>query len=586
MQEEFDALQRNRTWTLVPRPPRANVITGKSVFRHKTCSDGTLERYKARWVVCGFRRRAGVDFTETFALVVKPGTIRTVLQLAVSRSWPVHQMDVSNAFLHGHLEEQVYCEQPTGFIDASLPGHVCLLSRSLYGLKQAPRAWYQRIAGFLQTLGFSVTRSDASLFVYRHGDTTAYLLLYVDDIILTASSAAILHQITLRLREEFAIKDLGALHYFLVIEVVRRPDGFFLHQQNVSLPTHHHNCTSLPNREYLNLARNFVTSSRETENISTLLALCAFIAVADAQAKAPVDPALPKNSHMIHPGRFGKRDHVISCDDTKDGKNPCVATCDKRCPNECIVMCPGCKTYCLCDFYPGMSCGDPRFTGADGNNFYFHGKKDQDFCVLSDADLHINAHFIGKRNPTMSRDFTWIQALGIRFADHQLYMGAQKTIEWNNDIDRLEMAFDGASIEIPANLGAKWESDIIPGLTVTRTAVTNGVRVQLQGVFDIMAKVLPITEEDSRIHNYGVTKDDSLAHLDIGFKFNNLTDDVHGVLGQTYRSDYVNKLSMTANMPVMGGATRYVSSGIFATDCEVARFGHHVGISMVTAQAN
>ena len=231
MQEEFDALQRNRTWTLVPRPPRANVITGKWVFRHKTRSDGSLERYKARWVVRGFRQRAGVDFTETFAPVVKPGTIRTVLQLAVSRGWPVHQMDVSNAFLHGHLEEQVFCEQPTGFVDASFPGHVCLLSRSLYGLKQAPRAWYQRIAGFLQTLGFSVTRSDASLFVYRHGDTTAYLLLYVDDIILTASSAAVLQQITLRLRDEFAIKDLGALHYFLGIEVVRRPDGFFLHQQ-------------------------------------------------------------------------------------------------------------------------------------------------------------------------------------------------------------------------------------------------------------------------------------------------------------------------------------------------------------------
>ena len=121
-------------------------------------------------------------------------------------------MDVSNAFLHGHLEEQVYCEQPTSFVYASLPGHVCLLSRSLYGLKQAPRAWYQRIAGFLQILGFSVTRSNASLFVYRHGDTTAYLLLYVDDIILTASSAAVLQQITLRLRDEFAIKDLSLIH--------------------------------------------------------------------------------------------------------------------------------------------------------------------------------------------------------------------------------------------------------------------------------------------------------------------------------------------------------------------------------------
>ena len=139
-------------------------------------------------MVRGFRQRAGVDFTDTFAPVVKPGTIHTVLQLAVSRAWPVHQLDVSNAFLHGHLAKEVYCQQPTGFVDAEHPDHVCLLSRSLYGLKQAPRAWYQRIAAFLQQLGFQSTRSDASLFVYHHGAATAYLLLYVDDIILTAQS--------------------------------------------------------------------------------------------------------------------------------------------------------------------------------------------------------------------------------------------------------------------------------------------------------------------------------------------------------------------------------------------------------------
>ena len=231
MREEFDALQRNRTWQLVPRPPRANVITGKWVFRHKTRPDGSLERYKARWVVRGFRQRAGVDFTDTFAPVVKPGTIRAVLQLAVSRAWPVHQLDVSNAFLHGHLDEQVFCQQPTGFVDTDYPDHVCLLSRSLYGLKQTPRAWYQRIAAFLQQQGFRSTRSDASLFVYHQGHATAYLLLYVDDIILTASSPALLQQITARLGTEFALKDLGALHYFLGIEVVRRATGFFLHQQ-------------------------------------------------------------------------------------------------------------------------------------------------------------------------------------------------------------------------------------------------------------------------------------------------------------------------------------------------------------------
>jgi hypothetical protein len=248
----------------------------------------------------------------------------------------------------------------------------------------------------------------------------------------------------------------------------------------------------------------------------------------------------------------------------------------------------------VCDFYPGVSCGDPRFTGGDGNNFYFHGKKDGDFCILSDANLHINAHFIGKRNPAMSRDFTWIQAVGIRFGaagavDHRLYMGAQKTAKWSNDVDRLELAFDGAPVTIPAETGAVWEPAAVPGLTVTRTAAANGVRVQLRGVFDIVANVVPISEEDSRVHNYGVTEDDSLAHFDLGFKFFDLTDDVHGVLGQTYRADYINQLSVSSKMPVMGGAPNYVSSDIFATDCAVARFGARragAGISMVTAQAS
>nr|XP_020147087.1 uncharacterized mitochondrial protein AtMg00810-like [Aegilops tauschii subsp. strangulata] len=124
-----------------------------------------------------------------------------------------------------------FCQQPTGFVDLALPDHVCLLSRSLYELKQAPRAWYQRITAFLHQLGFRSTRSDASLFVYHQGSDTAYLLLYVDNIILTACTAGLLSQLTDRLRAQFAIKDLGPLHYFLGVEVARRPDGFFLHQQ-------------------------------------------------------------------------------------------------------------------------------------------------------------------------------------------------------------------------------------------------------------------------------------------------------------------------------------------------------------------
>jgi histone deacetylase 1/2 len=207
-------LVNNGTWHLVPRPPRANVITGKWVFKHKFHADGSLARHKARWVVRGFSQRYGVDYDETFSPVVKPTTIRVVLSIAVSRSWPIHQLDVKNTFLHGHLDEMVYCQQPPGFVDLAAPDHVCLLQKSLYGLKQAPRAWHQRFFGYIHQIGFTVSTSDPSLFVYKAGDGMAYLLLYVDDIILTSSSTALLRRLTKRLHSEFAMTDLGDLHHF------------------------------------------------------------------------------------------------------------------------------------------------------------------------------------------------------------------------------------------------------------------------------------------------------------------------------------------------------------------------------------
>jgi histone deacetylase 1/2 len=154
MEEEYAALLTNQTWELVPRPPGSNVVTGKWIWTHKCRADGTLDRYKARWVLRGFTQRPGVDYDETFILVVKPATVCTVLLLSLARSWPVHQLDVKNAFLHGLLTEIVYCSQPVGFVDFSCPDMVCRLNRSLYGLKEAPRTWNHRFAVVLLTLGF------------------------------------------------------------------------------------------------------------------------------------------------------------------------------------------------------------------------------------------------------------------------------------------------------------------------------------------------------------------------------------------------------------------------------------------------
>ncbi|KAF8723025.1 hypothetical protein HU200_022172 [Digitaria exilis] len=230
MQQEFTALPANQTWTLVLRPPGARVISGKWVFKTKLHTDNSLDRYKARWVVRGFNQRPGVDFGETFSPVVKPTTIRTVLTLIASKQWPAHQLDVSNAFLHGNLQERVFCQQPIGFEDPDRPNDVCLLSRSLYGLRQAPRAWFQRFAEHAKSIGFVQSRADSSLFVLRHVSNMAYLLLYVDDMILSASTSSLLQHIIAQLKLAFAVKDMGPLKYFLGVEVQRTSSGFFLSQ--------------------------------------------------------------------------------------------------------------------------------------------------------------------------------------------------------------------------------------------------------------------------------------------------------------------------------------------------------------------
>ncbi|KAJ9549313.1 hypothetical protein OSB04_021856 [Centaurea solstitialis] len=192
MTDEYRALIENNTWELVPRPIDAHIIRCMWLFRHKFHADGSLQRYKARLVVNGKSQQVGIDCDETFSPVVKPTTIRTVLSLATSRSWPIHQLDVKNAFLHGDLRETVYMFQPPGFTDRTNPNYVCRLKKSLYGLKQAPRAWYHRFATYVVTCGFKATTSDTSLFVYKRGNDMAYLLLYVDDIILTASNTKLL----------------------------------------------------------------------------------------------------------------------------------------------------------------------------------------------------------------------------------------------------------------------------------------------------------------------------------------------------------------------------------------------------------
>ncbi|KAI3906254.1 hypothetical protein MKW92_000440 [Papaver armeniacum] len=245
--------------------------------------------------------------------------------------------------------------------------------------------------------------------------------------------------------------------------------------------------------------------------------------------------------------------------------------CPAACPTGCVVDCVTCKPMCNCD-QPGAVCQDPRFVGGDGITFYFHGKQNHNFCLLSDSNLHINAHFIGKRNQNLKRDFTWVQSIGILFGDHQIYVGARKTASWDDAVDRLGLTFDGQPIYLAESEGAKWQSEVAPGVSITRSSMTNKVIVEVERNFKITANVVPITEEESKVHNYGITKDDCFAHLDLGFKFYSLGENVNGVLGQTYANNYLSKVNMGASMSVMGGDDKFITSSVFAKDCAVARF--------------
>nr|KYP42777.1 Retrovirus-related Pol polyprotein from transposon TNT 1-94 [Cajanus cajan] len=231
MQQECTALMKNQTWDLVTLPPNRQVVGCKWVFRIKENADGSINKYKARLVAKGFHQVPGFDFHETFSPVIKPTTLRIILTLALTNGWDLLHLDVNNAFLNGLLEETVFMVQPPGFesADKSL---VCRLNKALYGLKQAPRQWFDRLKTTLLQFGFSACKSDPSLFTYTLQQQTVYLLVYVDDIILTGSSQSLIQQLTTQLNARFALKQLGLLDYFLGIEVKYFTDKSILMTQS------------------------------------------------------------------------------------------------------------------------------------------------------------------------------------------------------------------------------------------------------------------------------------------------------------------------------------------------------------------
>jgi hypothetical protein len=223
MMEEYNSIMKNDVWEVVPRPEGKSVVISGWLDKLKHVADGSIEKYKARFVARGFSQVKGVDYDETFAPVARYTSIRAVISIATKMGWKIHQMDVKTAFLNGLIEEEVYIEQPLGFEVHGRESHVCRLKKALYGLKQAPRAWYSRIDAYLQQLGFGKSEADPNLYFIVVGEDPLILLLYVDDLSITGVERLI-NSYKESLASEFEMTDIGLMHYFLGLEFGRSLD--------------------------------------------------------------------------------------------------------------------------------------------------------------------------------------------------------------------------------------------------------------------------------------------------------------------------------------------------------------------------
>lgn len=228
MTEEYNSQIREHTWDLVPTDLVKNLVGCRWVFRIKQLPTSDVERHKTRLVAKGFHQRSGIDYFETFSPVIKGASILLVLSIATSRNWILRQLDVNHAFLQGPLIEVVFMEQPHGFIDKDKPDYVCKLNKTIYGLKQVPRVWYNALRRLLLQSGFVNALADPSLFVLQAGGTVLFVLVYVDDIVITGNFPTQVQRFIDLLGAQFSLKDLGLLGYFLSVEVSRTTSGLKL----------------------------------------------------------------------------------------------------------------------------------------------------------------------------------------------------------------------------------------------------------------------------------------------------------------------------------------------------------------------
>jgi hypothetical protein len=227
MAEEMESLHNNQTWDLVELPKRNRKIWCKWVFKKKKAVlENGGEKFKAHLVAKGYSQQEWVDYEKIFSPVVRHTSIRVVLALVAHYDMALEQMDVKIAFLHGDLEEQIYLEQPEGFNQPEQEHLICKLNKSLYGLKQSPRQWYKRFDSYMIKIGYRRCEYDYCVYVRGLDDGSfIFLLLYVDDMLITAKSIVKVNKLKVLLGKEFDMKDLGTTKKIHGMEIHKDRDA-------------------------------------------------------------------------------------------------------------------------------------------------------------------------------------------------------------------------------------------------------------------------------------------------------------------------------------------------------------------------
>ncbi|GJY72934.1 zinc finger, CCHC-type containing protein [Tanacetum coccineum] len=231
--DEMDSIMGNNTWVLTDLPPGCRPLGCKWIFKRKLKVDGTVEKFKARLVIQGFKQKSGIDYFDTYAPVARISTIRLLIAMASIHSLIIHQMDVKTAFLNGELEEEVYMNQPLGFI---LPGNenkVCKLIKSLYGLKQAPKQWHQKFDEVVLSNGYLLNQADKC--VYSKFDASGkgvIICLYVDDMLIFGTDQVQVDLTKEFLSSRFSMKDMGEADVILGIRIKHESNGIAISQSH------------------------------------------------------------------------------------------------------------------------------------------------------------------------------------------------------------------------------------------------------------------------------------------------------------------------------------------------------------------